>query len=317
MSILPSPDDLLTGLCASLGQDSPATLAFGPGSGPGLIEVVGQDAVDFLQRITTADVAALADGEATPLAFLDPKGKLLATAVAGRSADSVILAVPRARFDEVLAWCERYHFTEKLTLRPHVANASRLRLAAGARGLVATGSARMAVDGDSVLLSYARGGLLREWTFRPGSATQVLAPSADEEARLERLRIAAGDVSVGVDTDARTLALEAGLEDHISTTKGCYTGQEIVARVHTYGHVNKRLVRLTIEGSAPIAHGTAVFETALGETVGRVLSSVAVPEADACIAIGMLAEGFLTEPAPLELRGEVSRAVRYADLVPA
>jgi folate-binding protein YgfZ len=317
MSTLPSPDDLLTGLIASLGQDSPATLSFGPTSGLGLIEVAGPDAVDFLQRITTADIAALADGEATLLAFLDPKGKLLATAVGGRRADAVFLAVPRARFDAVLAWCERYHFAEKLALRPHAANVSRLHLAAGARGLVAKGSARLAVDGESVRLWYARGGLSREWTFTPGSATASTAPSAEDEARLERLRIASGDVSVGVDTDARTLALEAGLEDHISTTKGCYTGQEIVARVHTYGHVNKQLVRLTIEGSAPVAHGAAVFETALGETVGRVLSSVAVPAADACIAIGMLAAGFLTEPAPLELRGETPRAVRHADLVPA
>lgn len=71
---------------------------------------------------------------------------------------------------------------------------------------------------------------------------------------LEALRVAAGIPTIGVDTGARTLVQEAGLTDAVSFDKGCYLGQETVARLHYRGHANRRLCRIALAGA--IAPGT-------------------------------------------------------------
>src|SRR5262249_10132019 len=68
---------------------------------------------------------------------------------------------------------------------------------------------------------------------------------------LEARRIEVGVPRIGVDMDGSTLALEVPVEDAISATKGCYLGQEVVARGTARGHVNRRLIGLTIDGPAP------------------------------------------------------------------
>ncbi len=79
---------------------------------------------------------------------------------------------------------------------------------------------------------------------------------------------------MGVDADGDTLALEAGLDDCVSLDKGCYTGQEIVARIHTYGHVNRKLCLLvTSVDELPVG---AELVNANGDRVGRVGSSAPV-----------------------------------------
>ena len=71
-------------------------------------------------------------------------------------------------------------------------------------------------------------------------------------ATLNALRLEAGIAWFGSDFDERQIPHEAGLEaTHISFTKGCYTGQEIVERVRSRGHVNRRLTGIAFDGAAP------------------------------------------------------------------
>src|SRR5581483_2263920 len=86
---------------------------------------------------------------------------------------------------------------------------------------------------------------------------------------LEGRRIEVGVPRVGLDMDASTLALEVPVEEAISQTKGCYLGQEVVARGTARGHVNRRLMGLVFAGAAP-APGAALLHD--GKTVGRVTS---------------------------------------------
>jgi folate-binding protein YgfZ len=91
-----------------------------------------------------------------------------------------------------------------------------------------------------------------------------------------------------VDIDESTLPQEANLEalHAISYTKGCYTGQETVARVHFRGHVNKHLRGLRSAGQQPPSPGAALFD-ATGKDVGDVRSTAASPRLGG-IAIGMV-----------------------------
>ncbi len=88
---------------------------------------------------------------------------------------------------------------------------------------------------------------------------------------LERRRIEVGVPRIGLDMDHSTLALEVPVEDAISQTKGCYLGQEVIARGTARGHVNRRLVGLEIDGPEPPRAAVLLWE---GKEAGR-LTSVA------------------------------------------
>jgi folate-binding protein YgfZ len=87
---------------------------------------------------------------------------------------------------------------------------------------------------------------------------------------LERRRIELGVPRIGVDMGEKTLALEVPVEEALSATKGCYLGQEVIARGTARGHVNRRLCGLVFEGPAPVAGAPLV--TADGREVGAVTS---------------------------------------------
>jgi folate-binding protein YgfZ len=139
------------------------------------------------------------------------------------------------------------------------------------------------------------------FTRRHGGAVAAgLAPASAELA--ECARLLAGFVRVGVETEATTLALEADLDDHVSTTKGCYTGQEIVARIHTYGHTNRKACLLWLGAGAPI---TAAQELQDDDeiAVGRVLHAVPVPGHAARLGLGYLPKDFQGLGTKLRLAG--------------
>jgi folate-binding protein YgfZ len=100
---------------------------------------------------------------------------------------------------------------------------------------------------------------------------------------LETLRIEAGIPRYGTDFTEDNLLLETGLDTHVSFTKGCYLGQEIVERVRSRGHVNRKLRGLIIEGELPARHGDAI--RAGEKQVGIITSSVYSPSLSRPIAL--------------------------------
>jgi folate-binding protein YgfZ len=121
---------------------------------------------------------------------------------------------------------------------------------------------------STIILGEAEGIPNRDYG-RP--AVEVLDVDVDGDADLERLRIEAGTPRFGREIDDRVLPAEAGLDERaISFTKGCYPGQEPVARQHYRGKVNRRLRVLEVEGApepeTPVLHGE--------KAVGRITSSV-------------------------------------------
>jgi len=125
------------------------------------------------------------------------------------------------------------------------------------------------------------------WDLRcPSSLSKKLSSSLLVEGarletpeRLEALRIAAGIPRWGAELTESVLPDEAGLRERgfVSDTKGCYVGQEIVARIKTYGHVNRLLVGLSVFGGVPAAGEAVFFE---GEKAGTLTSVAPAPEGD-------------------------------------
>jgi folate-binding protein YgfZ len=113
-------------------------------------------------------------------------------------------------------------------------------------------------------------------------AAGALAASAE---MLESLRIEAGIPRWGFELTETVLPDEVGLRERgfISDSKGCYIGQETVARIKTYGHVNRNLVRLLLEGEAPASGSEIFFE---GENVGAVTSAARAAGSGPAAALG-------------------------------
>ncbi|HEB52695.1 MAG TPA: folate-binding protein [bacterium] len=258
------------------------------------LELTGPDAAQFLQRLCTQDVLGLGEGQLAPAAFLDAKGKVQETVLVARCGDVFVLETRADRRASLLALLDRYHFTEKLAMVP-VDDGSCHEWVAAADG--PTAEAMRTDDGFQV--RFARRGILFVRSY--GSVTRVDATPLDE-ACAEALRMCSGLVWVGVETEPSTLALEADLDDHCSTRKGCYTGQEIVARIHTYGKVNRKLCLLQLGPGAPITAPATLLEPEDDLPVGRVLHAVMVDDVGR-IGLGYLPADFQAIGTKLRLDG--------------
>jgi len=265
-----------------------------------LLTVVGRDAADFLQRLCSQDVKSLPEGTTAPAAFLDAKGKVVATCLLQRvrRGDEEVfwIETQTAQRDRLAQLLERYHFTEKLVISTSGVDDPVCEEWIGAA------SAHPPVPGAAVVFAWVRGGV--QFVRRHASRRDALPPwsgAALDADRADCLQMAAGIVSVGVDTEASTLALEAFLDDHCSTTKGCYTGQEIVARIHTYGHTNRALCLLELSGGPRIVTPVVLHECEDDLPVGRVMRAVPQPGSELRLGLGYLPGDFQQPGAKLRL----------------
>ena len=209
------------------------------------VRVSGPDAADYLQRMVSNDVEALAVGEACDALLLTPKARVIATLrVWRRGEDDFLLLTEPELGDAVLNELRRMRFAAKCEVEPE------------------QHSATLVFGGDAGIPNHDYGLPAREVL----DANLEPTLSAGE---LERLRIEAGTPRYGHELDDRVLPAEAGLDaTHISFTKGCYPGQEPIARLHYRGHVNRRLRVLDVEVATP--GDELAYE---GKTVGRITSA--------------------------------------------
>lgn len=244
----------------------------------GVLDVTGGERESFLQGQLTQDVRGLAPGESRAAAGLTPKGKLLfVTRVLGLP-DRLRLVVPDNLRQLVLDHLRKYAVFTKVAIEDRSADFVRIGLYGpeGARLLLPEGVDRLPGEGDlsaDLLVPAGRRAEIEAHLDAAGSA-EVSQETA------EILRVEAGRPRFGSDMDASNLPDEVGMDDAISTAKGCYVGQEVVARLRTYGRVNRRFVSFRFpEGS--IDAGEVLRnpgeETPSKVEAGRVTSSVVSP----------------------------------------
>jgi folate-binding protein YgfZ len=206
------------------------------------VRVSGPDAEDFLQRMLSNDVTE------TPCnaLLLTPKARLIAPVVVVRRSDDDFLLLTEPGLGEpVASSLLRARFAAKVELEPE--------------------------QHRSVVLLGEEGEIPNDDFGEPGSElldADLEATLSPEEA--ERRRVEAGIPAWGKELDDSILPAEAGLDEtHVSFTKGCYPGQEPIARLHYRGKVNRSLRVLDVDSAEPgdeVRHGEKV--------VGRVTSAV-------------------------------------------
>jgi folate-binding protein YgfZ len=106
-----------------------------------------------------------------------------------------------------------------------------------------------------------------------------------DDAEFEERRIEAGTPRYGVDMGEDRLPIEAGINDAVSFDKGCYLGQEVIARATNLGHINRRLVGLVLDGDAPADPGTKLASASKPEA-GWITSSARSRRLGKTIALG-------------------------------
>jgi len=249
----------------------------------------GPDSGRFLQGQLSQDVVALAEGSSTWSLLLQPNGKVLAWLRVHRvSPDAYALDVDPDHGDEVVARLARFLLRTKAEFsspQRRVALARRHGAQRVEIGLVPTGAAAAPGALAGVVVGPGVAGIDR--ILPPGTTMADLG--ADERphdlvpaAAFERYRIAHGVPAVGSELTDETIPGEAGqwlIGASVSFTKGCYTGQELVARIDSRGNTVPKPIRLVQlgDGTFPIGAGPDVGTVLgfAGKEVGR-LTSVAV-----------------------------------------
>ncbi len=244
----------------------------------GVVDVTGEDRAAYLQGQLTQEMRNLAPGETREAAGLTPKGKLLFVARVVGLPDRLRLLVSESLGPAVFDHLRKYAVFTKVAIEDRSADFVRV-------GLYGPGGPALAAPPD-VLRLPGQGEFSAELLVPVGIRDEVErlledAGSLDvPEDVAEILRLEAARPRFGFDMDATHLPDEVGLAAAISTTKGCYVGQEVVARLRTYGRVNKRLVRFRFPGRA-LEPGTALrrSEEDVPSRIeaGRVTSSAVSP----------------------------------------
>jgi tRNA-modifying protein YgfZ len=239
----------------------------------GYVEVSGPDAEGFLERMLSNEVASLETGAARPALLLTPKGRIIAPLrIVRTGADSFVLVTDVSELAEPVASTLR---TARFASRCEIETR-------GWAGFVQLGS-----EPEAPAFRTADFGAEAWEAWRE----QGSVGEAGDSAALEELRIEAGTPVWGKELDDSILPAEAGLDDtHVSFTKGCFPGQEPIARLHHRGHANRRLRRLEVAGAKPgdeILWRDKIVGRVTSAAPGRALGYVRteVPE-DAVVLIG-------------------------------
>ncbi|HEX9712983.1 MAG TPA: hypothetical protein VGB52_10595 [Actinomycetota bacterium] len=244
-----------------------------------IVRVRGEKTLAFLHDVATSDLAALRPGEGASTCFLDEKGRVQAEARALALDDgSALLDAEPAAAGYLTGWLARIAPLSGCEITDETAGwqvaAVRGPKAGVALGLDADLAEHAFVQRDSQLLVRVEWGLPGFDVFSPSPEQLVLddAIRVDDET-FEAARIAAGRPRFGIDITEETLVNETPLLARaVAMTKGCYPGQESVARVHNLGKIRRHLVGLDLAVPASVAPGAAVL---VGEDEVGVVTSAA------------------------------------------
>lgn len=289
------------------------------------IRLTGADRREYLQGLLTNDIAALGAGQGCYAALLTAQGRMIADMYVVETGDEVLMDLEPEVGDKVCAHLERFIFSEDVQVTNVTAATSQIGVfgPAASRAIVsATGgsigaealdglpilsSRRVGRDGADVLivrrddLGVSGFDLVVDRTHAAAlsAALADAGAAALDDAAADVLRVEYGRPRFLQDMTDDTIPLEAGIDERaISTTKGCYVGQEIIIRVLHRGHgrVAKKLVGLTLSPSSSVpAAGDRIHGGADDRDIGVVTSAVSSPAAGGPIALGYVHRDFVAD----------------------
>jgi len=250
-----------------------------------IVSATGDDRAAFLQGMLTNDVAGLAPGAGCRALLLTIQGRVVADVRVAATPEALLLDVDVRVRDACVAALEKLVIADDVTLAapaepvtligvegPLAATLLEVTLEPGAHAVRPVGGVDVRVvrasevAGPGVVLHVPAEAAPRVWDALVGAGAVPCGMAA-----LEGRRVEVGVPRIGLDMDEQVLALEVPVEDAISSAKGCYLGQEVIARGTARGHVNRRLTPLRLEGPLP-ARGAPLVRD--GKEVGH-LTTVA------------------------------------------
>ncbi len=274
----------------------------------GRIRVGGRDAFALMQRMSTNDVEGMAAGEGRPTLFTTPNGRILERVTVYRHEDHALVLTEPTRGDPFRAYLQKNIFfndlvtledmtplTGQFALHGPAADAVLESLLPGTANLPAMHSTDAVLAGVSASIARNKPISGAHWTLvvPQDHAAEVyaalLAAGTPHGLRpagglaYNLLCVRAGRPMLGRELSSDFIPLEIGLWDEVSFSKGCYTGQEIIARMESRGKLAKTLVRLHLTAAADA--GQELLHA--GKRAGRLTSSVTTPDGEH-LALGVV-----------------------------
>jgi folate-binding protein YgfZ len=284
----------------------------------GRVEIGGEDRRRFLNGLVTCEVKELPAGEGRYGYLTGGQGKILADVVVLGLEDRLWVELPAGRTEEVVAHLRKYVVADRVEIRPlaemvpllvagprakEVLDGEELpgnlwghrKVSLGGTEARVVRLGRLGVEAFSVWVSASVVGTVWEWLLAKGAGLpKVLRGPSGAAApvgyeALEVARVEGGIGRCGQDFGDANFPQETGEEaEAVSYTKGCYLGQEIVARIHYRGGVQNALRGLLLPsspaGAAPV--GTPLFFD--GREVGRLTSAVSSPRLGRPVGLAVL-----------------------------
>lgn len=308
-----------------------------------LIEVRGADRAGFLHNLLTNDIKRLSAGTGCRAALVTANAKLVADLVVLADADALWLMCDANRADLITETLGRYLFSEQVTLANHERAFAVLALQGPAARAVLSdilgAGTTLSRAGDHISapldtlpcrwLNHSLTGDAGVLCLCPAEHAEVAWQHLQQRGRAQGLglvgwealnaaRIEAGIAWYGMDMDEDNLLPETGLEAvAVSETKGCYLGQEVMARMATYGSANKKLMGLLCETDHVPASGDRIVRQ--GEDAGWVTSACRSPLLERPIGMGYVKRGSYEAGTAVDIVHEglrISATVAARPLVP-
>ena len=304
----------------------------------GLLQFTGPDRLTFLQGMVSNDLRVLNPFDGAYAALLTQQGKVVADVRVLCAMNSLYLDFWENLKEKILAHLNRYLIADEVEIADRSGEYATLsvqgpqsqpllrRMGGPNLELPVRPQQHAMVDIDGAAVCIVNDSHMGEAGYdliTPVGALENVARKLTlggkecaaawiGERAQTVLRVEAGIPRYGVDFTEDNLLLEVGLDDAVSFTKGCYLGQEVVERIRSRGHVNKKLTGLLIDGETPVQPGDVI--EAAGKHAGMITSSVFSPELKRPIALGYLTKELWTPGSAVSIKAEVSRAATVTSL---
>ena len=271
----------------------------------GRIRAAGADALDLLNRLSTNEVESLRPGQGAPTVLTSDRGRILDLLTILNLGDHLLLLTSPQATEKVIDWLDKYTIIEDVALEDVTGDTAMVSLIGKDAKTVLGGLVGLELEFfvpfQSALVTIAGGEgcvvrrdlaniprydvvVEREYAEPVWKAAVSAGATPIGMEAYEVLRVEAGAPSYGEELGEAYNPLETGLWGSISFSKGCYIGQEVIARLDTYKKVQKHLVYLRFSPDVPAEVGLKLAVD--GREVGQVTSMVKVPTTGELVGLG-------------------------------
>ena len=309
--------------CAEEFQAAEASVVVHDLSHTGRLKAVGADCLDLLNRLSTNKVDELGPGQGAPTILTNDRGRIVDLVHVVNLGDHVLLLTSPETQEPVITWLDKYTIMDDVEVEDHTQASAMLALIGPTAPAALAGVSNLAADDLAAVPAYGSttaviAGSTTQIVHQPvgGLPGYALVTTTEDASGVWGTLLAAGVAPMGTEAyDALRVAhavptygremgeqynpLEAGLIGSIDFTKGCYIGQEVIARLDSYDKIQKHLVTLKFEQAAHVCQGAEMVQE--GRVVGVVTSLGTLPDGD-MVGLGYVRKAFASTGSRLDLQ---------------